>query len=39
MQRMLESGAVVFDVNPLLLAWTPTALLGGAALILIAKTR
>jgi lipopolysaccharide export system permease protein len=38
-QRMLESGAVVFDVNPLLLAWTPTALLGGAALILIAKTR
>ena len=38
-QRMLESGAVVFDASPLVLAWTPTALLGAAALILIARTR
>jgi lipopolysaccharide export system permease protein len=38
-QRMLESGALVFDASPLLLAWLPTALLGSAALILIARTR
>ena len=38
-QRMLESGAVVFDVSPLVLAWFPTALLAAAALILIARTR
>jgi lipopolysaccharide export system permease protein len=38
-QRMLESGAVVFDASPLVLAWFPTALLGSAALILIARTR
>jgi lipopolysaccharide export system permease protein len=38
-QRMLESGAVVFDVSPLVLAWLPTALLAAAALILIARTR
>jgi lipopolysaccharide export LptBFGC system permease protein LptF len=38
-QRMLESGAVVFDVSPFVLAWFPTALLAAAALILIARTR
>ncbi len=38
-QRMLESGALVFDASPLVLAWFPTALLGSAALILIARTR
>ncbi len=38
-QRMLESGAVVFDASPLVLAWFPTALLAAAALILIARTR
>jgi lipopolysaccharide export system permease protein len=38
-QRTLESGAVVFDVSPLALAWLPTALLASAALILIARTR
>jgi lipopolysaccharide export system permease protein len=38
-QRMLESGAVVFDASPLVLAWAPTVFLGGTALILIAKTR
>ena len=32
-QRMLESGAVVFDASPMVLAWLPTAVLasGGAA--------
>lgn len=38
-QRMLESGAVVFDASPFVLAWAPTGLLAAAALILIARTR
>jgi lipopolysaccharide export system permease protein len=38
-QRMLESGAVVFDASPMVLAWFPTVLLAAAALILIARTR
>jgi len=38
-QRMLESGAVVFDVSPIVLAWFPTTLLAAASLILIARTR
>src|SRR5688572_20253825 len=29
-QRMLESGALVFDASPLVLAWFPTTLLGSA---------
>ena len=39
LQRMLESGAIVFDANPVLLAWVPTALMGIAAGLLIARTR
>jgi lipopolysaccharide export system permease protein len=38
-QRMLESGAVVFNASPMVLAWFPTALLAAAALLLIARTR
>jgi lipopolysaccharide export system permease protein len=38
-QRMLESGAVVFDASPLVLAWLPTAVLAAAALTLVARTR
>ena len=38
-QRMLESGAVVFNTSPIVLAWAPTLLLGAAAIILIARTR
>jgi lipopolysaccharide export system permease protein len=38
-QRMLESGAMVFDASPLVLAWFPTALLAAAAIGLIARTR
>ncbi len=38
-QRMLESGAVVFDASPLVLAWFPTALLAATSTILIARTR
>jgi hypothetical protein len=36
---MLESGAVVFDASPLVLAWFPTALLATVALVLITRTR
>ncbi|HTU64774.1 MAG TPA: LPS export ABC transporter permease LptG [Steroidobacteraceae bacterium] len=38
-QRMLESGALVFDASPLVLAWTPTVLLAVAATFFIARTR
>lgn len=39
LQRMLESGAIVFDAPPAVLAWLPTALLAFASLVLIARTR
>jgi lipopolysaccharide export system permease protein len=38
-QRTLESGAIVFQASPLLLAWLPTMLLATAALVLVARTR
>ena len=38
-QRLLESGAIVFDVNPIALAWCPTILLATVSLVLIARTR
>jgi lipopolysaccharide export system permease protein len=38
-QRMLESGAVVFDASPMVLAWLPTLLLATCAIVLIARTR
>jgi lipopolysaccharide export system permease protein len=38
-QRLLESGAIVFDASPLVLAWFPTVLLALAAVVLIARTR
>jgi len=39
MQRLVESGTLVFNLNPLLLAWVPTALLGLAALLLLWRVR
>jgi len=39
LQRLLESGAVVFDANPVALAWFPTALLAVVSTGLIARTR
>lgn len=39
LQRMLESGALVFDASPVVLAWTPTTLLATAAVVFIARTR
>ncbi len=38
-QRLVESGTIVFNASPVVLAWTPTALLGAVALILIARTK
>ncbi|MGE0582286.1 MAG: LPS export ABC transporter permease LptG [Steroidobacteraceae bacterium] len=38
-QRMLESGAIVFDAPPMLLAWLPTLCLATVAVALVARTR
>jgi lipopolysaccharide export LptBFGC system permease protein LptF len=38
-QRVLESGAQVFDMSPMVLAWLPTTVLAAAALLFIARTR
>ncbi len=38
-QRLLESGGIVFDANPIALAWSPTVLLATVAMVLIARTR
>jgi len=39
LQRLIESGTVVFQLNPVLLAWLPTALLALLTLVLLARTR
>jgi lipopolysaccharide export system permease protein len=39
MQRMVGSGAVVFNVPPVLLAWLPTIILAAAATLLVQKAR
>ncbi len=39
LQRLVESGTLVFNLNPLLLAWVPTALLALAALFMIWRAR
>lgn len=39
LQRLVESGAQVYSVDPLLLAWVPTALLTIAAVVLIWRIR
>ncbi len=39
LQRVLETGTVVFDVAPFVLAWIPAVLMAAAALLLIARTR
>jgi lipopolysaccharide export LptBFGC system permease protein LptF len=38
-QRTLESGAIVFDVEPIVLAWIPTAALGLLTVVMVARTR
>jgi len=39
LQRLIESGTVVFQLNPVLLAWLPTALLALVTLTLLVRTR
>jgi lipopolysaccharide export system permease protein len=39
LQRMIESGTVEFNLNPFILAWMPTALLGIVTLLLLARAR
>ncbi|MGB6605611.1 MAG: LPS export ABC transporter permease LptG [Steroidobacteraceae bacterium] len=39
LQRLIESGTVVFNLNPVVLAWLPTTLLAVVALGLLARTR
>lgn len=39
LQRMIESGAIVFELDPVLLAWLPTAGLALLTAVLIARTR
>lgn len=39
LQRLIESSTVVFALNPVLLAWLPTALLAAVSLGLLSKTR
>jgi lipopolysaccharide export system permease protein len=39
LQRLIESGTLVFDLNPIVLAWIPTALLALVAVTLLARTR
>ena len=39
LQRLIESGTVVFDLDPLQLAWLPTALLAVVTVALLARAR
>jgi lipopolysaccharide export LptBFGC system permease protein LptF len=39
LQKVLETGTVVFRADPVLLAWVPTALMATAAILLISRTR
>ena len=39
LQRLIETGTVVFSLDPVVLAWLPTALLAAVSLVLLARTR
>jgi lipopolysaccharide export system permease protein len=39
LQRLIESGTIVFDLNPVVLAWLPTALLATVSVALLARAR
>ncbi len=39
LQRLIESGTIVFNLNPVILAWLPTALLAAVTLLLLARAR
>jgi lipopolysaccharide export system permease protein len=38
-QNLIQSGTMVFDLNPVLLAWLPTTLLATATLLMLARAR
>jgi lipopolysaccharide export system permease protein len=39
LQRLIESGTLVFDLNPVILAWIPTVLLGALSIALLARAK
>jgi len=39
LQRFIETGTLFFNLNPVVLAWTPTALLGAVTIGLLARAR
>jgi lipopolysaccharide export system permease protein len=39
LQKLIESGTIVFGLNPLVVAWIPTATLGIVTLLLLARAR
>jgi len=39
LQKLIESGTIVFDLNPMVLAWIPTATMGIVTLLLLARAR
>jgi lipopolysaccharide export system permease protein len=39
LQRLIESGAIVFNLDPVVLAWLPTALLATVTLLLLGRAR
>ena len=39
LQKMIESGTLAFSLDPLLLAWAPTLLLGGIVTLLVRRMR
>jgi lipopolysaccharide export system permease protein len=39
LQKLIESGVIVFDLNPTVLAWIPTAAMGMVTLSLLARAR
>lgn len=39
LQRLIESGTIVFNLNPVILAWLPTGLLATVTLLLLVRAR
>jgi lipopolysaccharide export system permease protein len=39
LQRLIESGTIVFNLDPVILAWLPTSLLATVTLLLLARAR
>ena len=39
LQRLIESGTIVFHLNPVILAWLPTVLFATVTMLLFASAR